>query len=246
MSSRLSIIVCNHKDLEREPLHYPYIDVCNVSGEIKPNGYTHYDSDADINISQFNNQYCELSQLYSFWTSNLFTEYFGLCHYRRFFFLQEKNDSSVEINFQSYKDYIYHVGPLESFDYDLIAPNEVNLNNHSIFSQFESIHPNLVPLFEEVCKVFDKNSGFNDSLLWFKNTNLLTPCNMFVAKREIANHWCSILFPTLFEVQSATHINLEGYDLRWAGFISERLFTLYIENFVNKQNVKRYPILFLR
>lgn len=246
MLNDLSIIVCNHKALDREPLKYPYIDVCNVSEGLKPDGYFYYDSDADINISQFNSQYCELSQLYSFWTSNLFTEYFGLCHYRRFFLLEEKNDSLVEIDFNSYEEYIYNINPLESFDYDLVAPNEINLDSHSVFSQFESIHPNLLPIFEEACKVFDKYSGLKDSLMWFKNTNILTPCNMFIAKKAIVNHWCSVLFPTLFEVQRNININLEGYDLRWAGFISERLFTLYIENFVNKKSIKRYPILFLR
>ena len=246
MSNKLSIIVCNHKSLDREPLKHPYMDVCNIDKDIRPDGYLYYDSDADINISQFNNQYCELSQLYSFWTSNRFSEYFGLCHYRRFFLFEERTDSSVEINYELYKDYIYNTSFLENLDYDLIVPNPINLGSHSIFSQFESIHPNLVSIFENTCKIFDKNSGFDDSFLWFKNNNLLTPCNMFIAKKQIVEDWCWKLFPTLFEVQNNISVKLEGYDLRWAGFISERLFSLYIENFVNKNNIKRYPILFLR
>lgn len=246
MFNDLSIIVCNHKALDREPLEYPYIDVCNVFQGLKPDGYIHYDSDADINISKFNNQYCELSQLYSFWTSNLFTEYFGLCHYRRFFLFEDRNDPVVEIDFENYNKYIYNINALKSFEYDLILPNQISLGSHSIYSQFESIHPNLVGIFEETCKVFDNNIKSEDSITWFKNNNLLTPCNMFVAKRELIKHWCLILFTTLFEVQRTIDIDLRGYDLRWAGFVSERLFTFYIENFVDKKTIKRYPILYLR
>lgn len=246
MFDKLKIIVCNHKNLDREPLEYPYIDVCNIDQGVKPKGYLYYDSDADINISEFNNQYCELSQLYSFWTSNNFSDYFGLCHYRRFFLFEERTDSSVQIDYELYKDYVYNISHLQNFDYNLIAPNAINLGSHTIFSQFQSIHPNLVSIFEDTCNIFDKNSGFSNSLSWFKNNNLLTPCNMFIAKKEIVENWCSILFPTLFQAQNNISVELEGYDLRWAGFISERLFTLYIKNFVNQNNIKRYPILFLR
>ena len=59
--------------------------------------------------------------------------------------------------------------------------------------------------------------------------------NMFVTKREIFEKYCEWLFSILFELEKVTDISkYDAYQARIYGFLSERLFNVWL----NKQNYK--------
>ena len=76
-------IVASHKDSSLDKLSYPYLEICNSSSGYLPDGYSMYDTSYEVNISNKNKAYCELSPLYSIWKNDFNYEMIGLGHYRR-------------------------------------------------------------------------------------------------------------------------------------------------------------------
>ena len=68
--------------------------------------------------------------------------------------------------------------------------------------------------------------------------------NMFISNRKFVDDYCTWLFDILFEVEKKINFSDDAYQKRVFGFISERLFTLYI--FHNKLKVKELPLLFIK
>jgi hypothetical protein len=59
--------------------------------------------------------------------------------------------------------------------------------------------------------------------------NLLYRHNMFIARRAFVETYCSFVFDILFELEKFVELHhLNDYQQRYAGFVSERLLTLYI------------------
>ena len=59
--------------------------------------------------------------------------------------------------------------------------------------------------------------------------NLYSPCNMFIAKREVLEEMCEFIFPIIDAVVEHGGCKEDVYMNRYAGFISERLITLFFE-----------------
>ena len=57
--------------------------------------------------------------------------------------------------------------------------------------------------------------------------NLYSPCNMFIIRREILDELCSWMFPILDAVTEHGGVKADTYLNRYAGFISERLITVF-------------------
>ena len=59
--------------------------------------------------------------------------------------------------------------------------------------------------------------------------NKIYPFNMVIANRKYYNEYSEWLFNILFEVETRVgNMELDEYQTRYTGFLSERLFTLYI------------------
>lgn len=245
------IIVSHFKDIDRPILGEPYLEICNLNKEIRPNGFHVYDSDFKDNICHKNKSYCELSALYSVWKNNLFKDYIGISHYRRFFMFEDTGNHIVEKSFDSLtQDCITSAQKINTFDYDLVVPIPFNFSgweHNSIYKHFKALHPNLIHAFEESCRVLDRYLGLEDfSLRWLDNNPYLYPYNMFFGKKEIVEKWCDIIFTVLFEVEKKIDTNFSGYDMRWAGFLSERFFSLFIQTQCNEYNILNSTVLFYK
>ena len=72
------------------------------------------------------------------------------------------------------------------------------------------------------------------------NQSSFSNYNMFIARKELIDSYCTWVFPILEEVES--RINVDEYP-RVFGLISEAIFNVWIEH--NKLNVKEVPIYYL-
>lgn len=76
------------------------------------------------------------------------------------------------------------------------------------------------------------------------NRRKLHILNMFVMKRSLFDEYCTWLFDILFELEKRTDLSgYDTYEARLFGFMSERLFNVWLE----RQNLKKceVPVVFL-
>lgn len=162
------------------------------------------------NISQRNNQFCELTGLYWIW-KHATEDVIGLVHYRRHFMLPEDWVKRMEAN---------HV------DVILALPLYVD---PCIEGNFRCRH--VETNWDLMLDYLKKNlpDDYDDANDFFNNTALYSPCNMFIMRKSVLNELCSWMFPILFAVADKGGILEDGYRNRYPGFISERLITYFFE-----------------
>ena len=73
----------------------------------------------------------------------------------------------------------------------------------------------------------------------FFNTNLYSPCNMFIMRKKILDDLCAWLFPILFICAEHGGKREDMYQNRYPGFLSERLMTFFFE-----KNRDRYRVVY--
>lgn len=248
MNNKIKVIVCAHKKDEHTRTQAPYFPL-QVGKSLHPEldlGYT-CDNEGD-NISSKNASWCELTALYWGWKNIHDVEYLGLNHYRRYF----KVDN-LEI---SVKKYLGGSRP-----YDMIVAKM----------------PDNLSCFQRMTDLIEVTSSedaylFADSFLsmypqyegafldYFYDSRKSYPFQLFIAKKELYDEYCSFMFPVLelFEKRSKLH----GYtrQKRVVGYLGEVFLGLFIqckhlkvkalevEDFSNnrkfspiKQFIKRFP-----
>lgn len=171
------------------------------------------------NISDKNGQFCELTALYWVW-KHAEEDIVGLAHYRRHFILPDDwmermacNEIDVILPVPLY------VAPSLEENYKK-RHEEINWNDMMQCLKKRDIHS------------YHKACGF------FK-TNLYSPCNMFIMRKEVLDELCTWLFPVLFHVARQGGQKEDKYQNRYPGFLSERLITLFFEN-----NKRKYKIVY--
>lgn len=178
---------------------------------------TYFDNEGD-NISDMNPQFCELTGLYWIW-KHAQQDYVGLVHYRRHFlvpvdWLERLIDNNVDV-----------VLPLPLY----VGPN---IEDNYCTRHIKSNWCNMLNYLKN-----RDSADYEEASMFFKNTALYSPCNMFIMKREILNDLCQWMFPVLFDVANKGGQMDEKYQNRYPGFISERLITYFFEKNRNKYNV---------
>ena len=184
------------------------------------------------NISHLNDVYAELTCHYWMWKNISDKNYYGLCHYRRYL-----NFSNCEI--YNINDIIKESQKKEAYiilkEYDMIIPEAIQLGT-SIEEQYKgckpAIHWDLY--IEIICSLYPKYSNYID---FFKTTNHLHACNIFLANKEVFNNYSE----ELFNISNLFYKNItypkNQPDKRYVGYLSERFLNLYIN--VNKIKYKQ-------
>lgn len=170
------------------------------------------------NISDKNRVFCELTALYWIW-KNSTVDYVGLCHYRRFFDIQDENKIKNVLNSGK-----------------IILPKLAYLGR-SVEKQYKHNHDYIIwdtmisvlnTKYPEYTKIADKI---------FKG-NKMYPFNMFIANKEFLNGYCEWLFDILFEVENKVgKKELDKYQQRYAGFLSERMLMVYTSYNQSRLNI---------
>lgn len=238
----LTVIIATHKKFEAPkgdiflPLH--------VGREAKEDLGYKGDNSGD-HISQKNTNYCELTGLYWAW-KNLDYDVLGLCHYRRYFDLNESHiqdtlfiDQEALLKKSFTKESI--VKTLEN--YDLILPKE-KVYEYSLEKDY--CYSCLVEDFEILTEVINERyPDYGDSWDQVANySNKLMHYNMFIAPKRIIDPYFEWLFDILGEVEKRVKISPYPYQQRVFGFMSERLMQLYFTH--NKFKIKHKSVLYIK
>ena len=191
------------------------------------------------NISLKNPNFCELTGLYWAW-KNLQCDYIGLCHYRRYF-CAASHGSDVESKHKA----ILHRSDYEKLlqQYDVILPKKRNYYIETVRSQYEHAH-NKRDLDEVEHIIAEKHPEYSEAFTKVMNRTKLHILNMFAMKKELFDEYCKWLFDILFELEKSIDISqYNQYEARVYGFLSERLFNVWLE----KKQLKcvEVPVVFM-
>ena len=178
---------------------------------------SYYDDQGD-NISDKNSQFCELTAMYWIW-KNSEEPIVGLEHWRRRFLLP---DDWTQLIISNGIDVIL---PVPLCVMPSLKENFVTRHLPVIWDMTMNIIGELYP--EDKYKPED----------YFIHTNLYSPCNMLIARKEIFDDYCSWLFPILIELNNRIGVVEDKYQNRYPGFVSERLLNYYFEVHRNDLNI---------
>lgn len=223
----IKILVATHKQywMPEDKIYLPI----HVGRAIKAD-FGYLGDDTGENISDKNANYCELTGLYWAW-KNLKCDYIGLCHYRRYF-AHAVSSSDVEKK----KLAILQQADYEKLfqQYDVILPKQRNYFIETVRSQYEHAHnKNDLEVAEKIIK--ELYPEYSKAFIKVMGRTKLHIFNMFVMKKEKFDEYCQWLFTILFELEKRIDIRrYDEYEARVFGFLSERLFNVWLE----KQQLK--------
>ena len=173
--------------------------------------------DTGDNISEKNKKYCELTALYWAWKNDT-SEYIGLSHYRRKFFL---SDGEISTILSGNVDIVVTVPVM---NLDTVKGQYARDHNESDWSVLGHAIEVLSP-------------EYKDAYITVSNSIFYYAYNMFIAKREVLNDYCEWLFKILYYCEDKIGSKDDAYQNRYVGFLAERLLTIYISKH-SELNVK--------
>jgi hypothetical protein len=234
------ILVSSHAESPLKSLKLPFKEVCNLTSNLIPEGFDHY-VDSITNLGSPNAAWSELATLVE--GKKIFgnATYVGLQHYRRFFALEISPPGIHSIKVSMVDRNLYaqrQAENLSSYFGKVVIPTP-ELYEISLLENFRRFHLELFFGLEIACDEFDKlvfsRFGEIDSLDLLDQTNQIRPYNMFLGPREFYDQWLKILEPILKVLDSnRDKFPTEGYQSRWAGFIIERVFSIYLDLIINE------------
>ncbi len=229
--NKISIYVATHKKA-KFPEDKIYVPI-RVGAALNKEDFGYLRDDTKDNISSKNKSFCELTATYWIWKNDN-SDIVGLTHYRRYFFKKYKR-----MNFKN----IIDKNDIKKIlnNYDIIVPNRTFIIKHNakqswykthIAKDYDLVRDIIKGKFPDYLEAFDK----------FSKKKSLFICNMFISKKEIFDDYYSWLFDILFELEKKCDIsNYDDYNKRLFGFMSERLFNVWLIK--NKHlKIKKMPV----
>ena len=226
------VIVATHKPYWM-PTDRLYVPV-QVGAAGKPDiGLT--PDDTGNNISDRNDNFCELTGLYWAW-KNLDCEYLGLAHYRRHFSMKRGSKDRRDVLTLAQAQRLLA-------QTDVILPKKRNYWIETNYSQY--VHAHHAIDLDETRRILQERcpeylAAFDDSMKRTRGHRF----NMFIMKRGLADEYCTWLFDVLFELER--RLDISGYsqnDRRVFGYVSERLLDVWLET--NGVKYREIPYIFL-
>lgn len=247
---RIRILISCHKPTAyiKNSILQP-IQLGSANAKTRLPGMLH-DDEGD-NISELNPKYCELTAQYWAW-KNLDADYYGFCHYRRYFNFSNQTFKEDEYgNILEYYpgDYISDKYGLseESISkaidgYDLVITERKDVRKipkyyRNIRDHYQEA-PFLVPQdLDTLLSIIDEKtpeySSYARRFLRGKHTSF---CNMYIMKKELFFDYCEWLFSILNEFCDRTDMTKYGPEAqRTPGHLSERLFGIYLARLRKEQ-----------
>lgn len=173
------------------------------------------------NISNKNSHFCELTATWWIMKNDKSSDVVGITHYRRFFFSKRS---------RSFDDILSYDRILELLnEYDIIVPKKTYL------FKYKSIKDAYCNLHKEsdwnLCReiISEKYPDYLEAFDSVANARSFYACNMFISSKKIFDLYYEWLFDILFELESRINIDsYDSYNQRIYGFLSERLFNVWL------------------
>ena len=157
---------------------------------------------------------------------------------------RQLEDTDEKGGHKEYKVIVSTIQKLDKFvsnDIDVILPTPLyvgpslaeNYRNRHIASDYDY----MLQVIKEI-----HPDDYEPAKVFWEETAIYSPCNMFIMKRNILNEFCEWLFPILFAVVKHIGAHEDAYQNRYPGFMSERLLSYYFEH--NKDKYKKQKKLF--
>lgn len=224
----IKILVATHKKykMPKDDIYLPI----HVGRENKEDlGYIGDNTGENISIK--NPNYCELTGLYWAW-KNVNCEIIGLAHYRRYFLNNRSISRAIEeLPIDEKFSLILKeqtISQLISNDNDIILPKKRNYYIETIWSHYKHAHNiNDLQMTMDIIKTY--HPSYLESFNTIMSQRKLHLFNMFVMKKSQFDKYCEWLFDILGKLEENINIeNYNPYQARVFGFISERLFNVWV------------------
>ena len=216
------ILVATHKQylFPQNPLYTPI----HVGKALTNTDFGYLGDDTKESISSKNRNFCELTALYWAWKNNYFKDvsYVGLVHYRRYFHGDQAFNGSTILSETQVSSFLK--------DHDVLVPKKRNYYIESVSTHYQNAHfkKDLVETQSIIQELSPEYADAFSSLMQQKSLHLF---NMFVMSKENFNAYMSWLFMILFELEKRTDLShYDPYQARLFGFMSERLFNVWLIN----------------
>ena len=260
MAKDIKIFVSHRIDLDSETVDNPlYVPVrCGAVYDKRENVAMLGDDTGD-NISEKRNSFCELTVQYWAW-KNVKADYYGLCHYRRYFSFNNKQFKVNQNGGNTANCIIYPF--IDNAAIEQFKINEADMRKEIEQSDIITVEPIDIPTVTGLNNNID---CIKKDILWheYKDFEItrevikeLTPdfikyydkymhnnksylYDCFVMKKEYFFLYSEWLFKILFEVEK--RINIKYYNIqkqRTIGTISERLLGVFILYLKENYNLK--------
>ncbi len=205
----------------KEEFKTPFTEVIQVGSALTDKTIAELKDNIGDNISERNQDYCEMSAVYWAWKNDKKSDYIGFCHYRRRFVL---NEAIMNEAMHSHYEAIYTIP---------------KLTDGGMREEFVERNYFLTPEVWELIKtaIGKLSPDYLDIWLEFEHSFFLLPCNMFIMRRDVFNDYCSWAFSILNEIDQHFLSQKIQCNNRYLGYISECLTTLYAMR--NKETLKK-------
>lgn len=240
------VFICYHK--EDEIIENEVLTPISLNSNVNHLNFCLSKDNSGENIADYNYTFSELTALYWMWKNTEY-DFVGLFHYRRLLFMKEIMEFS-----QLKGDLITISGVYENYDkfgldrrnieslmekYDFILP-EIEHLPISVYEQYKYFPSHVLEHLDTAVKYIEENQPemmdvVNETL----EGNKMFFCNMFIAKKQLIDEYCEWVFPILFHIiEKVPEQGLNRQQLRYAGFVSERLFYIFISYIQQKKPIK--------
>lgn len=209
----IRIFMCCHKGCSVIP---PLCEPIQCGAALSAADFGTLRDDEGENISDRNREYCELTAHYYAW-KNVTADYYGFCHYRRFFCADESagrpylvrgglRDAALLGSEEFWRSVIAR--------HDIIAPRSEDMGMTAREHYCTSKHHFAQDLDLFLEALSRRAPQLYDAAQRYLSQNRQYFCNMFIMRRERFFEYCGILFDVLEE--------FDGRKVRHGDFQSDR------------------------
>ena len=245
----IKIFVSHRIDLDSETIDNPlFVPVrCGAVFDKRENITMLGDNTGD-NISEKRMSFCELTVQYWAW-KNVEADYYGLCHYRRYFSFSDKKlnnynnlgllcDSTLGKKHKYFLDDEIHMRK-EITKYDLLLPEYMDIRKidtpqgrkNSVLEHWKAFDSYFIDK-RFINKILEFIKEYNENIykyaLKYLHGNKYRGYNCYIMKKKYFMELCDFQFNVLFKVESIMDTEYYSSTMkRSCGFLGEILFGTY-------------------